>query len=168
MINTIFILREFCRPGKTNHKTVNNLFCFKTILLKKITILSMILTHIRSNIKRLRKSKGITQREMSLRLFMDERTYAKMERGTNKSMDIRILSSIAEVLETDITELLREPADEKNNRQETSRGQKLKAAGPADQQDLLQEVRELKKVIKELADFQKKALQLISATSTSL
>lgn len=128
----------------------------------------MILTHIRSNIKRLRKSKGITQREMSLRLFMDERTYAKMERGTNKSMDIRILSSIAEVLETDITELIREPAEEKAGRQETSRNPRPRTGENTDQQDLLQEVRELKKVVKELADFQKKALHLISVTSTSL
>jgi transcriptional regulator with XRE-family HTH domain len=123
----------------------------------------MILTHIRSNIKRLRKSKGITQREMSLRLFMDERTYAKMERGTNKSMDIRILSSIAEVLETDITELIQQPVEEENGKQETA-----KTVEDESGQDLLQEVRELKKVIKELADFQKKALHLISITSTSL
>ena len=128
----------------------------------------MILTHIRSNIKRLRKSKGITQREMSLRLFMDERTYAKMERGTNKSTDIRILSSIAEVLETNITELIQQPVEEKNGRAEPAKGTRTKAPESIEQQDLLQEVRELKRVIKELADFQKKALHLISITSTSL
>ena len=67
--------------------------------------------HIRNNIKLLRRSRGITQKEIAVKLFMDERTYSKIERGEKKSMDIRLLSSIADILETDVFTLLRNPAD---------------------------------------------------------
>lgn len=116
----------------------------------------MILTYIRSNIKRLRRSKGITQREMALRLFMDERTYAKVERGANKSMDVRLLSAVAEILQTDVADLMREPDnDEKSSGQESP----LTEAG---QQELLEEVRQLKEEVRALIDFQKKALHLLA------
>lgn len=62
--------------------------------------------HVRNNIKSLRKKKGITQRELAFRLFMDERTYAKIERGEKKSMDIRHLAAIADILETDVQSLI--------------------------------------------------------------
>lgn len=66
--------------------------------------------HIRNNIKLLRRSRGITQKEIAVKLFMDERTYSKIERGEKKSMDIRLLSSIADILETDVFTLLRSPS----------------------------------------------------------
>lgn len=69
----------------------------------------MDICHIRNNIKLLRRSKGITQKEIAVKLFMDERTYSKIERGEKKSMDIRLLSSIAEILETDVLTLLQSP-----------------------------------------------------------
>jgi transcriptional regulator with XRE-family HTH domain len=40
---------------------------------------------------------------------MDERTYSKIERGEKKSMDIRLLASIADILETDMFTLLKSP-----------------------------------------------------------
>ncbi|RYZ45933.1 MAG: XRE family transcriptional regulator [Sphingobacteriales bacterium] len=67
--------------------------------------------HIRNNIKLLRRSRGITQKEIAVKLFMDERTYSKIERGEKKSMDIRLLSSIADILETDVFTLLRSPSE---------------------------------------------------------
>ena len=70
----------------------------------------MDICHIRNNIKLLRRSKGITQKEIAVRLFMDERTYSKIERGEKKSMDIRLLSSIADILETDVLALIHEPS----------------------------------------------------------
>lgn len=93
---------------------------------------------------------------MALRLFMDERTYAKVERGANKSMDVRLLSAVAEILQTDIADLMRKPdSDEKNNGQETLMTEN-------GQQELLEEVRQLKEEVKELIDFQKKALHLLT------
>jgi transcriptional regulator with XRE-family HTH domain len=70
----------------------------------------MDICHIRNNIKLLRRSKGITQKEIAVKLFMDERTYSKIERGEKKSMDIRLLSSIADILETDVFTLLQSPS----------------------------------------------------------
>lgn len=70
----------------------------------------MDICHIRNNIKLLRRSRGITQKEIAVKLFMDERTYSKIERGEKKSMDIRLLSSIADILETDVHTLLRSPS----------------------------------------------------------
>lgn len=69
----------------------------------------MDICHIRNNIKLLRRSRGITQKEIAVKLFMDERTYSKIERGEKKSMDIRLLSSIADILETDMFTLLKSP-----------------------------------------------------------
>ena len=71
----------------------------------------MDICHIRNNIKLLRRSKGITQKEIAVKLFMDERTYSKIERGEKKSMDIRLLSSIADILETDVLALIHEPSN---------------------------------------------------------
>lgn len=70
----------------------------------------MDICNIRNNIKLLRRSKGITQKEIAVKLFMDERTYSKIERGEKKSMDIRLLSSIADILETDMFMLLQSPS----------------------------------------------------------
>jgi transcriptional regulator with XRE-family HTH domain len=71
----------------------------------------MDICHIRNNIKLLRRSKGITQKEIAVKLFMDERTYSKIERGEKKSMDIRLLSSIADILETDVLTLIHGPSN---------------------------------------------------------
>jgi transcriptional regulator with XRE-family HTH domain len=70
----------------------------------------MDICHIRDNIKRLRRSRGITQKEIAVKLFMDERKYSKIDRGEKKSMDIRLLSSIADILETDMFTLLKSPS----------------------------------------------------------
>lgn len=64
---------------------------------------------IRFNIKLLRRQKGITQKLIAEKLFIDERTYAKMERGENKLIDIRMLQSIAEILEVEVPELITVP-----------------------------------------------------------
>lgn len=134
----------------------------------------MNLTYIRSNIKRLRRFKGITQREMALRLFMDERTYAKMERGVNKSMDVRLLSSIADILNTDIVALLQNPAAIEHkpateNKVPLADSITKTGATPTKEienhQDLLQEIRSLKEEVQELIAFQKKAMQLLALAS---
>ena len=69
----------------------------------------MELDPIRCNIKRLRKQAGITQREIANKLFIDERTYSKIERGAQKSLDIRFVAEIANILQTEICTLLNDP-----------------------------------------------------------
>lgn len=127
----------------------------------------MILANIRTNIKRLRRFRGITQREMAMRLYMDERTYAKMERGVNKSMDVRLLSSIADILKTDIATLLQDtPASEAEP--EPSVQPVQQDTEEVSTQSLLQEMRSLKEEVKALIDFQKKAIQLLSLAAPDL
>lgn len=69
----------------------------------------MELDPIRCNIKRLRKQAGITQKEIANKLFIDERTYSKIERGAQKSLDIRFVAEIATILQTEICTLLNAP-----------------------------------------------------------
>ncbi len=132
---------------------------------------TMNLSYIRSNIKRLRRIKGTTQREMALRLYMDERTYAKIERGVNKSMDIRLLSAIADILETDVSTLLENPANAADkatseDKQETVAPEQKPAlnsgASSNENVNLLQEILSLKEEIRALMEFQKKAVRLLS------
>src|SRR5690349_7289000 len=72
----------------------------------------MELTAIRCNIKKLRKLAGITQKEMAAKLFIEERTYSKIERGEQKSMDIRFVASIADILHTKVCTLLQDPTEQ--------------------------------------------------------
>jgi transcriptional regulator with XRE-family HTH domain len=65
-----------------------------------------------NNIKNKRKLLGITQKEMASKLYMDERTYSKIERGGKKTVDIAFISTIAELLQTDIATLLESPAED--------------------------------------------------------
>lgn len=127
----------------------------------------MNLSYIRSNIKKLRRAKGTTQREMALRLYMDERTYAKIERGVNKSMDIRLLSAIADILETDVSSLLEDPLVPTNSSEKSGA---IPESGNVPSQNnlptqehavLLHEIMSLKAEIKELIEFQKRAMKLL-------
>lgn len=128
----------------------------------------MNLSYIRSNIKTLRRAKGTTQREMALRLYMDERTYAKIERGVNKSMDIRLLAAIADILDTNVSSLLEHPlpdtidtSAEKSNEGLTREPSSKNNHSLPEHGTLLQEVMALKAEIKELIEFQKKAMKLL-------
>jgi transcriptional regulator with XRE-family HTH domain len=127
----------------------------------------MNLSYIRSNIKKLRRAKGTTQREMALRLYMDERTYAKIERGVNKSMDIRLLSAIADILDTDVASLLEDQLTESPLKEKmAARSEPVKAPVPDSPPDpgnaaLLQEIIALKADIRELIEFQKRAMKLL-------
>jgi len=61
---------------------------------------------VRSKIKTMRETRGISQSQMAEKLQMDERNYKRIESGEKKTIDIDLLSRIAEVLEVDIPELL--------------------------------------------------------------
>jgi len=127
----------------------------------------MDLNSIRCNIKRLRKSARITQKEMAFKLFMDERTYSKFERGENKSMDIRLLASIAAILEIDLASLLQ------NSMEQDAIAANSAANQPQDPHhngyhasaDMEQEIRTLKEEVRELISYHKEALKLIKIYS---
>lgn len=121
----------------------------------------MDLNSIRCNIKRLRKSARITQKEMALKLFMDERTYSKFERGENKSMDIRLLDSIASILCTDLPVLLQNAQEQ--DIQQPDPEQHHPDGRTYD--ELEHEVRILKDEVKELILCHKEALKLIKIYS---
>ena len=129
----------------------------------------MNLSYIRSNIKKLRRTKGTTQREMALRLYMDERTYAKIERGVNKSMDIRLLSAIADILETDVSSLLQNPLsvatemahDNPWKSPEPPKAPPVTYIPEQENTSLLQEILSLKEEVRALMEFQKRAMRLL-------
>jgi transcriptional regulator with XRE-family HTH domain len=53
---------------------------------------------IRSEIKRLRNSAGISLNEMARRLAMDKRSYERIESGERKTLDIKLADEIATIL----------------------------------------------------------------------
>jgi transcriptional regulator with XRE-family HTH domain len=123
----------------------------------------MDLNSIRCNIKRLRKSARITQKEMALKLFMDERTYSKFERGENKSMDIRLLASIASLLEIDLPVLLKDTEEQEVN---SCKQQELQANSEYPSAiDIEKEIRTLKEEVHELILYHKEALKLLKTYS---
>jgi transcriptional regulator with XRE-family HTH domain len=129
----------------------------------------MELTAIRCNIKKLRKLAGITQKEMAAKLFIEERTYSKIERGEQKSMDIRFVASIADILHTKVCTLLQDPmeqpvlqpaavAEETETEHDHSCGM---AVTKTKQWDIALEIRMLKEEIRELVSFHKETLKLL-------
>jgi len=122
--------------------------------------------YIRANIKNMRRAAGITQREMSTRLFMDERTYSKIERGEKKSVDIGLLSSIADILKTDIATLMVDPLKEPDAAIVTDTVPNTAGATVSleEQQKMMDELRALKEEVKELILCHKEALELIRNT----
>ena len=65
----------------------------------------MIQLDILGNIKRLRKGRGLSQADMAEALHMALKTYQNIEGGVTR-IDIDRLEKIADVLETDLPELL--------------------------------------------------------------
>lgn len=129
----------------------------------------MELTAIRCNIKKLRKLAGITQKEMAAKLFIEERTYSKIERGEQKSMDIRFVASIADILHTKVCTLLQDPMEQSAGQlsvvPEITETEQDHACGiqtpKAKQWDIALEIRMLKEEIRELVSFHKETLKLL-------
>lgn len=61
------------------------------------------------NLKKRRLTLGMTQKDIASKLSMDERAYSKIERGVKKSMNINMVFSLVEVLETTLVDLLQQP-----------------------------------------------------------
>jgi transcriptional regulator with XRE-family HTH domain len=91
---------------------------------------------------------------------MDERTYSKFERGENKSMDIRLLASIASLLEIDLPILLQDAEEQEAKEQELHvNGEHPSAI------DIEKEIRTLKEEVHELILYHKETLKLLKTYS---
>lgn len=66
------------------------------------------------NIKNLRKNKGFTQEELANKLNVVRRTVSKWEKGYSVP-DAEMLKKIAEILETDVSQLLGSSIEETSN-----------------------------------------------------
>lgn len=66
------------------------------------------------NIKNLRKNKGFTQEELANKLNVVRQTVAKWEKGYSVP-DAEMLKKIAEILETDVSQLLGSSIEETSN-----------------------------------------------------
>lgn len=66
----------------------------------------MNISFVLENIKKRRKALGLTQKDVALKLFMDERTYSKIERGCKKTLDLILIFNLAEILQIDVIEML--------------------------------------------------------------
>jgi transcriptional regulator with XRE-family HTH domain len=94
---------------------------------------------------------------------MDERTYSKFERGENKSMDIRLLASIASLLEIDLPILLQDAEEQEAN---FCKEQELHANSEHPSAiDIEKEIRTLKEEVHELILYHKEALKLLKTYS---
>ena len=60
------------------------------------------------NIKKRRKALGLTQKDVANELFMDERTYSKIERGCKKSIDLALIFELSRILDISIVALLKD------------------------------------------------------------
>jgi transcriptional regulator with XRE-family HTH domain len=99
---------------------------------------------IRKNIKYLRNIKGLTQKGMAQALFMDERTYSNFERGVKKSIDVKLLLAISEILQTDVCTLIKNTDQEK------------KILSEENFQNILNEINKLKELfLSELKEIKK-------------
>jgi len=70
---------------------------------------------ILDTIRQRRKALGLTQKHVAQKLYMDERTYSKIERGCKKSLDVNFLFDVASILEVELCEILCHPAVHSQN-----------------------------------------------------
>ena len=69
---------------------------------------------LNENIKALRKTKGLTQDELAIRLNVVRQTVSKWEKGLSVP-DAEMLQRIAEVFEVNVSQLLGEPINQNEN-----------------------------------------------------
>ena len=72
---------------------------------------------LNENIKRLRKSKGLSQEELAMKLNVVRQTVSKWEQGRSVP-DADMLISVSEVLEMPVSTLLGETVDEKEKNEQ--------------------------------------------------
>ena len=67
---------------------------------------------LKDNLKILRKNKGLSQEELSIKLYVVRQTVSKWESGLSVP-DAEMLMTISEILETPVSEILGESIEEK-------------------------------------------------------
>ena len=67
---------------------------------------------LKDNLKILRKNKGLSQEELSIKLHVVRQTVSKWESGLSVP-DAEMLMTISEILETPVSEILGESIEEK-------------------------------------------------------
>jgi len=67
------------------------------------------LTNLRLNLKRLRKSKGLTQEEVAEKAGLDFRHYQRIETGKWPGLQLHTIESLAKVFKADVYELFMPP-----------------------------------------------------------
>ena len=70
---------------------------------------------LNENLKQLRKSKGLSQEELAIRLNVVRQTISKWEKGLSVP-DADMLIKIADIFEVSVSELLGAKIDEKRNK----------------------------------------------------
>lgn len=61
---------------------------------------------IRRRIRSLREAAGMSQADLAFKLGIDERSYARLERGERKQLDLHLLISVASAMDMDLLNLL--------------------------------------------------------------
>lgn len=61
---------------------------------------------IRKRIRSLREAAGTSQSDLAFKLGIDERSYARLERGERKQLDLHLLTEITSAMNTDLLNLL--------------------------------------------------------------
>ena len=74
---------------------------------------------INENIKNLRKKKGLTQEELAIQLNVVRQTVSKWEKGISVP-DVTMLDKLADVLDTDVGNLLGKTMDLENDATQTA------------------------------------------------
>ena len=72
---------------------------------------------LNENIKAIRKSKGLSQEELSIKLHVVRQTVSKWESGLSVP-DAEMLMTISEILETPVSEILGESIEEKDEQEQ--------------------------------------------------
>ena len=70
---------------------------------------------LKDNLKTLRKNKGLSQEELSIKLHVVRQTVSKWESGLSVP-DAEMLMTISEILETPVSEILGESIEEKEKK----------------------------------------------------
>jgi len=61
---------------------------------------------IRKRIRSLREAAGMSQADLAFKLGIDERSYARLERGERKQLDLHLLIAVASAMDMDLLNLL--------------------------------------------------------------
>lgn len=61
---------------------------------------------IRKRIRSLREAAGMSQADLAFKLGIDERSYARLERGERKQLDLHLLMAVASAMDMDLLNLL--------------------------------------------------------------